>query len=147
MIFTSHPLSPVVVARSFPSASSFVLPSPDPVLNNPSGYAPPSIIEVSPGDERVFAFFKGRGEEDIACIWHRDETMDAWTVGIWWGVKPGQGFVLAKWLSVERTVRTHDFTGTLYVFLLFSSGCIPRHQCGHHLWAPKPSLGSLHSSS
>lgn len=120
MIFTPHPLSPVVVARSFPSASSFILPSPTPLLNNPSGYAPPSIIEVSPGEERVFAFFEGRGVDHIACLWDRKETMDAWTISIYWGVKPGQGIVLAKWLDVERTVCPQDYSCRVVRFLSIS---------------------------
>ncbi|KAF8481409.1 hypothetical protein JB92DRAFT_3038603 [Gautieria morchelliformis] len=103
MIFSSHPSSPIVVARAFPSSAPFTLPSPIPVLNNPGGFSSPKIIQVSSGDEYVFAFFEGRGGEHAACIWSQEESRDNWKVSIHWQIRLGQGIVLAKWLDGERT--------------------------------------------
>ncbi|KAF8578251.1 hypothetical protein K439DRAFT_1417327 [Ramaria rubella] len=102
LILSPHPSSPAIIARMFPSSSSFLFPSPNPVLNNPGAFSPPSIIEVSPGDEYVFAFFQGKGGDNGACIWHREDTIDTWKVVIFWPIKPGQGIVSAQWLGDER---------------------------------------------
>ncbi|KAF8505026.1 hypothetical protein BU17DRAFT_71546 [Hysterangium stoloniferum] len=103
LILSSHPTIPAVIARVFPSSSSFMLPSPGPVLNNPTAYFPPRIIEVSSENDNIFAYFESKAGDNIACIWTRGETVDTWKVGATWAAKQGEGFVAAKWLAEERT--------------------------------------------
>lgn len=137
MIFSAHPSSPVVVARSFPPTSPIILPSPNPVLNNPNAFSPPKIIEVSSGDEYLFAFFEGRGGEHAACVWQRDGTLDSWKVCIFWPVRPGQAIVLAKWLGDDRTVRCTSICATHRIYVhVPASGYILPPRGGHHLWVP-----------
>ena len=147
-IITSHPSSPVVVGRSFPSASSFILPSPAPLLSNPSAYDPPSIIEVSSDGESVFAFFEGRGCEHVACIWNREVALGTWRVSIYWQMRPGQGIVLAKWLgNDQRTVCGHiSMQRKIMSFYLLVSG-YTAHRDGCLHWAPQTPLEILLSFS
>ena len=103
-IFTSHPTKPLVVARIFSSSVQFSLPSPSPIHSASLSYNPPTVIAVHPNDEWLFAYFPGRINEGVACLWKRGPQVDNWTVKEWRNMDRGCGVVTACFPSSEREV-------------------------------------------
>lgn len=108
LILSAHQPGPAVSARLFPSTYTFLLPSPAAVIKNPNAYLPPTVIEASPALEHIFAYFPGKTEDNLACIWTRNgKTLDSWRADTSWPVKRAQGVVGAKWLGRSRSVCLH----------------------------------------
>ncbi|KAF9227689.1 hypothetical protein BS17DRAFT_693359 [Gyrodon lividus] len=101
-IFTAHPTQPIILGRLFPSSKQFLVASPDPILSSPASYEPPTLITVSPNDHWLFAFYPGRDEDGIACLWNRGSRVDIWVVRECWPFSRGSGVVSAAWAGTER---------------------------------------------
>lgn len=104
VIFTAHALQPLIIARHFSSSRQFNLPFPAPISSNLNTYDPPTIITCSPDDRWLFAFFPGRGEDGLCCLWHRGVELDSWSVKEWWLFAQSAGVVAARWLGGPREV-------------------------------------------
>ena len=107
VIFTPHTTQPLVMARHFPSARQFILPSPAPWSSVPGAYAPPTVISVSPSEDFLFAYFPGHDSDGAGCCWKRGDTLDSWSVQEFWSLAKGAGVVTAEWLSGDRDVSGH----------------------------------------
>ncbi|KAH7871762.1 hypothetical protein F5879DRAFT_999522 [Lentinula edodes] len=102
VIFTAHALQPLIIARHFSSSRQFSIPFPAPISSNLNAYDPPTIITCSPDDRWLFAFFPGRGEDGLCCLWHRGVELDNWSVKEWWLFAQSAGAVAARWLGGPR---------------------------------------------
>ncbi|KAF8910993.1 hypothetical protein CPB84DRAFT_1701767 [Gymnopilus junonius] len=102
IIFTAHPVQPIITARHFSSSKQFVLPSPPPILASPTSYDPPTVISVSLGDEWLFAYFPRRDGEGIACLWKRGPHIDNWPIKESWSLPRSGGIVSASWIGNHR---------------------------------------------
>lgn len=104
VIFTAHPTEPLVLARHFPTSRNFTIPPPKLVLDKPASYGPPTVICVSPVDDRLFAYFPGRGGDGAGCLWKRKAPLDSWHVWEYWPLPQGAGAVAAAWTAAPREV-------------------------------------------
>ncbi|KIK57736.1 hypothetical protein GYMLUDRAFT_228779, partial [Collybiopsis luxurians FD-317 M1] len=102
VIFTAHALNPQILARHFSSSKQFVIPSPTPINQNPNKYEPPTVITASKDNQWLFAFFPGKGQDGICCLWQRGFELDRWSVKEFWQFAPGAGVVTADWLAPPR---------------------------------------------
>lgn len=102
VIFTAHPTEPLVLARHFPTSRNFTIPPPKLVLDKPASYGPPTVICVSPVDDRLFAYFPGRGGDGAGCLWKRKAPLDSWHVWEYWPLPQGAGAVAAAWTAAPR---------------------------------------------
>ncbi|KAJ4487872.1 hypothetical protein J3R30DRAFT_3432041 [Lentinula aciculospora] len=102
VILTAHALRPVILARHFSSSRQFKLPSPTPITSNANAYDPPTIITCSLDDRWLYAFFPGRGEDGLCCLWYRGVELDNWNVKEWWLFAQSAGAVAAHWLGGSR---------------------------------------------
>lgn len=109
VIYTAHPTQPVVIARHFPSSRQFNIPWPDSILHNYTSYDPPTVISVSPTEDWLFAYFPGKVEDGVGCLWKRGSYLDSWSVHECFYYGRHAGVVAAEWLSAERpwTVGEH----------------------------------------
>ncbi|KAJ3768879.1 hypothetical protein FB446DRAFT_694341 [Lentinula raphanica] len=111
IIFTAHALQPLILARHFSSSKQFTLPLPTPILSNPSAYKPPTVITCSSDDNWLFAFFPGRGEDGLSCLWNKGVELDSWAVKEWWMFAQSAGVVAARWLGGAREWIIDSTTG------------------------------------
>jgi len=114
LILSPHPSMPAVVGRVFPSKDSFILPNPNEMMNSPTRYLSPSIIEASPETDNIFAYFPGDEGPGHSVIWKREGALNTWRSESSWPVNIGQGVVFAKWLNPQREVCAPIFS-TLFV--------------------------------
>ncbi|THU88421.1 hypothetical protein K435DRAFT_842205 [Dendrothele bispora CBS 962.96] len=111
VIFTSHAVQPVILARHFSSSKQFILSSPNPISSKPSSYHPATIITASPDDEWLFAYFPGKDMDGVACLWRRGLEVDKWTVHEFWTYSAQSGVVSVDWLGLPRERHPHPVTG------------------------------------
>ncbi|KAJ3989410.1 hypothetical protein F5890DRAFT_1251657 [Lentinula detonsa] len=111
IIFTAHALQPLIIARHFSSSKQFNLPLPAPILSNPSVYKPSTLITCSWDDRWLFAFFPGRGEDGLCCLWNRGVELDNWAVKEWWLLAQSAGVVATHWLGGPREWAIEPTTG------------------------------------
>lgn len=104
VILSAHPTKPVILARHFSSSRQFFIPSPSQVNESPSSYEPPSIISLSPNESWLFAYFPGKDQDGVACLWRRMYQLDSWVVRDWWSTPNGSGIVTAEWTGLDREV-------------------------------------------
>jgi hypothetical protein len=125
VIFTPHPVQPLVLGRVFSSSKKFTLPLPLPIRSSPQSYEPPTLISVSPDDTLLFAYFPAHyGLIPVAVLWKRGLQIDEWVVKEFDFWKPhhlSDGIVAVSWTTTEREVCIfkRDFTSLFtYIFLL-----------------------------
>lgn len=154
VIFTPHPVQPLVLGRVFSSSKKFTLPLPLPIRSSPQSYEPPTLISVSPDDTLLFAYFPAHyGLVPVAVLWQRGLQIDEWIVKEFDFWKPhhlSDGIVAVSWTTTEREVCIfkRDVTSFIHLYLLFVVGdwhsrlvCSPTNP-----WSPSPNF-QLHASS
>ncbi|KAI0273731.1 hypothetical protein BC834DRAFT_855279 [Gloeopeniophorella convolvens] len=100
-ILCAHESEPIVVGRTFPSSQQFILPSPAAVAAAPGSYEPPTVLTLSPDESWLFAYFPGRQQPGVGCIW-RAHHADSWVVVEPIGFSRNGGVVSAAWLGHVR---------------------------------------------
>ncbi|KAI0065405.1 hypothetical protein BV25DRAFT_1906053 [Artomyces pyxidatus] len=101
-ILFAHATLPTIVGRVFPSHAQFAVPPPAPITGSPALYEPPTIINVSPNGQWMFAYFPGRDEAGVGCFWTRGIQVDDWNVREWWSFPSAGGAVTSTWLGHPR---------------------------------------------